>query len=120
MEEGTMTAFSTATTDRQASAEPLVLRRDRDGVATLTLNRPEARNALSSALMSELHDLLDQIADDGHVKVVVIAGPVPAFSSCHSLTDLRPQPSRSPPTHRKSSEALFPPFSRLLFLFPPF
>src|SRR3546814_2579224 len=89
MGEGTMTAFSTATTDRQASAEPLVLRRDRDGVATLTLNRPEARNALSSALMSEMHDLLDQIADDGQVKVVVIAGAGPAFRSEEHTPELQ-------------------------------
>ena len=31
--------------------EPILLRSDKDGVATLTLNRPEARNALSQALM---------------------------------------------------------------------
>ena len=48
--------------DRDAT--PLVLRDDADGVATLTLNRPQARNALSSALMAALHETLEEIAED--------------------------------------------------------
>ena len=36
--------------------EPLLLRQVQDGIATITLNRPEARNALSMALMGEMLD----------------------------------------------------------------
>ena len=43
-----------------APSEPLVLRQDRDGVATLTLNRPAQRNALSVALMGALQAELDR------------------------------------------------------------
>ena len=40
-----------------------LLRHDSDGIATLTLNRPAARNALSMGLMAALDAGLTQIAD---------------------------------------------------------
>ena len=42
--------------------QPALLRSDRDGVTTLTLNRPQQRNALSRALIAELHEALNRIA----------------------------------------------------------
>ncbi|HXU99768.1 MAG TPA: enoyl-CoA hydratase [Caulobacteraceae bacterium] len=59
------------------------------GVATLTLNRPAARNALSRALMAELKAALDRCAGDPAVRVVVIAAAGPVFSSGHDLKELR-------------------------------
>ena len=53
-------------------AEPLVLREDADGVATLTMNRPERLNALSTAMRVELHDAVTACAADGDVRVIVI------------------------------------------------
>ena len=44
------------------ATEPLVLRDDSVGVATLTLNRPKQYNALSSAVLTELQNNLDAIA----------------------------------------------------------
>ena len=41
----------------------LVLREDRDGVATLTLNRPEALNALNVPLFTELREHIAAIAN---------------------------------------------------------
>ncbi len=76
------------------AAEPLVRRVDGDGVATLTLNRPEARNALSTALMAELHAALDAIADDPTTRVVVLAGAGPAFCAGHDLREMRQEPRR--------------------------
>lgn len=82
----------------QAGSAPLVepggeatilLREDADGVTTLTLNRPGARNSLSAALMAALQDTLDAIARDATVKVVVIAGNGPAFCAGHDLKELR-------------------------------
>jgi enoyl-CoA hydratase/carnithine racemase len=68
---------------------PALLREDRDGVSLLTLNRPAARNALSSALIDELARTLDAIAADRAVKAVVLsAAPGPAFSSGHDLKEL--------------------------------
>ncbi|MEN6543219.1 enoyl-CoA hydratase [Parvibaculum sp.] len=70
------------------SAEPLLLRDDRDGIATLTLNRGPQRNALSEGLMAALTDELTLIAKDRNVRVVVIAANGPAFSAGHDLKEL--------------------------------
>ena len=72
--------------------EPVVLRSDAAGVATLTLNRPQARNALSVELMAALQDELVAIDRDPSVKVVVLAGNGPAFSAGHDLRELRDNP----------------------------
>src|SRR5258708_28839875 len=69
--------------------QPTLLRSDRDGIATLTLNRPQQRNALTRALIAELHDALSKIAADKSVRVVVIAANGPAFCSGHDLRELR-------------------------------
>src|SRR5947207_2086968 len=55
-----------------------------DGVARLTLNRPERRNALSQAHLGELETALARIAADAAVRVVVLAGRGPAGRSRHS------------------------------------
>ena len=65
--------------------EPLLLTDRQDGVLRLTLNRPRARNALSSALMSEMQAALDAAAD---ARVIVIAAEGPVFSSGHDLKEL--------------------------------
>ncbi len=78
-----------------AATETMLLRRDTAGVAWLTLNRPQARNALSLALMAALDAELAQIAEDSAVKVVVIAGTGPAFCAGHDLRELRARPDRA-------------------------
>ena len=75
--------------------EPLLQRRDADGVAHLTLNRPAARNALSMSLMQALDAELQAIATDTAVNVVVIAGAGPAFCAGHDLRELRSRPDRA-------------------------
>lgn len=57
-----------------------VLRSDQQGVSTLTLNRPAARNALSRALIDHLPALLADVAGDKSVKVVVLAGAGSRFA----------------------------------------
>ena len=44
------------------SQDPILLREDRDGIATLTLNRPEQYNALSGAMLDELQSAFEEIA----------------------------------------------------------
>lgn len=73
--------------------EPILLRSDADGVCTLTLNRPAARNALSMAMMRELQSALDSIAADPSVRVVVLAAAGPAFCAGHDLRELRANPT---------------------------
>lgn len=72
--------------------EPLVSRRDDDHVATLTLNRPATRNALSSAMLAALAEQLTAVASDRSVHVVVLAGEGPAFCAGHDLREIRANP----------------------------
>src|SRR5262245_53349071 len=74
--------------------EPLVLRnQDARGVVTLTLNRPQAFNALSEAMLAQFQRELDAIASDESVRVVVIAGEGKAFCAGHDLKQMRADPS---------------------------
>ncbi|HEV8194501.1 MAG TPA: enoyl-CoA hydratase [Ktedonobacterales bacterium] len=57
-------------------------------VATITLNRPEKRNALSSEMMSELLDAVKTLSRDRDVRVIVLAANGPAFSAGHDLSEL--------------------------------
>jgi enoyl-CoA hydratase/carnithine racemase len=67
---------------------PIVLRSTEDGIAVLTLNRPERRNALSLELMLELTACLDDLAADHTVRAIVIAASGKVFSSGHDLSEL--------------------------------
>lgn len=67
----------------------LLLESRRDGIATLTLNRPRQYNALSGALLARLHAALDAIAGDEAVRVVVITGAGSAFCAGHDLKEMR-------------------------------
>ena len=69
-------------------SEPILLRHHNSGVETLTLNRPQQRNALSVELMSELQAALDDIRTDSNVKVVVLAANGPAFCAGHDLREV--------------------------------
>lgn len=71
---------------------PLLLRDDLDGVATLTLNRPQQRNALSVGLMSALEAELAAISTDPSVRAVVIAANGPAFCAGHDMKEMRANP----------------------------
>lgn len=77
------------------SADAVLLRADRNGVAWLTLNRPAARNALTLGLMAALTDEMDRIAHDPAVRVVVIGGAGPAFCAGHDLREMRSRPERA-------------------------
>jgi enoyl-CoA hydratase/carnithine racemase len=59
-----------------------------EGVATLTLNNPQRRNALSSATLEALERVLEQVAQDAEVRVVVLRSHGPVFSSGHDLNEL--------------------------------
>jgi enoyl-CoA hydratase/carnithine racemase len=67
---------------------PGLLMEASNGVVRLTLNRPEKRNALSRALLSELGEALHQVAADAKARVVVLAANGPAFCSGHDLGEM--------------------------------
>lgn len=59
-----------------------------NGVARITLNRPERRNALSESLVSELHAALERLGSDRSVRAIVLAASGPVFSSGHDLGEM--------------------------------
>jgi enoyl-CoA hydratase/carnithine racemase len=75
--------------------EPVVLRsQDERGVVTLTLNRPQAFNALSETMLAELQREFEAIAEDESVRVVVLAAEGKAFCAGHDLKEMRAKPTR--------------------------
>jgi enoyl-CoA hydratase/carnithine racemase len=74
--------------------DPLLLRdRDARGVVTLTLNRPQAFNSLSEAMLAALQTEMDLLAKDDSVRVLVIAAAGKAFCAGHDLKEMRAAPS---------------------------
>jgi len=69
--------------------QPVLLRDDRDGVTTLTLNRPQQMNLLTGEMIDALQAALDAIAADSGVRVVVIAGAGKGFCAGHDLKEIR-------------------------------
>ncbi len=59
-----------------------------DGIATVTLNRPEVRNALSSEVLRLLPELMRNAEADDDVSVIVLTGADPAFCAGLDLTEL--------------------------------
>lgn len=80
---------------------PILLREDdrETGVATLTLNRPGALNALSMDLMHAVQAELEALADDRAIKVVVLTGAGRLFSPGHDLKEIRANPG--PETNKR-------------------
>ena len=79
----------------QASNEPVLLRHDAGGIATVTLNRPKQYNALSEELLTELQAQLDSIEKNPSVRVVIIAGSGSAFCAGHDLKQMRANPTKA-------------------------
>lgn len=78
------------------TTEPLVLQsKDTRGVVTLTLNRPQAFNALSEAMLEALQTALDGVAADEAARVVVLAAAGKAFCAGHDLKEMRAEPSQA-------------------------
>lgn len=74
--------------------DPLLLTsRDARGVVTLTLNRPQAFNSLSEALLEALQTELDALAGDKSLRVLVIGASGKAFCAGHDLKEMRAAPS---------------------------
>jgi enoyl-CoA hydratase/carnithine racemase len=68
--------------------------RDGRGVHTLTLNRPDAYNALSEGLLEALQSALDRVAADEAARVVVLVAGGKAFCAGHDLKEMRATPTR--------------------------
>jgi len=88
--------------------EPILLRQDRDAVATLTLNRPNKFNTLSMELMDLIQQELDILANDTSIRAVIIEGAGQAFCAGHDLREMRDDPSP------EAIQALFDQCSRMM------
>jgi enoyl-CoA hydratase/carnithine racemase len=78
----------TAASTAGAAADLTLLREDVTGIAVLTLNRPQARNSLSEAMLKALGGALAAIAHERAVRAVILAANGPAFSAGHDLKEL--------------------------------
>ena len=76
--------------------DPLLLRsQDKRGLITLTLNRPQAFNALSEAMLAALQTELDAITQDSTARLLVIQASGKAFCAGHDLKEMRAAPSQA-------------------------
>lgn len=82
-------------TNEPAGSSPLTVERDARGVVTLTLNRPDAFNALSEALLDALRAALEAASADADVRAIVIAARGRAFCAGHDLKEMRAEPSEA-------------------------
>jgi methylglutaconyl-CoA hydratase len=69
-------------------SEPVLLERVEGGVAALTLNRPEKRNALNGEVLLALQEALDRASADASVRVVTVAGAGKDFCAGADLAEL--------------------------------
>jgi 2-(1,2-epoxy-1,2-dihydrophenyl)acetyl-CoA isomerase len=90
------------TNDSETNSEPTLLFERQGGVATLTLNRPDARNALTTGLFLEMERILLEIEADDEMRAVVLTGAGRGFSAG---ADLKPV---SKEERRRSEASAFP------------
>jgi enoyl-CoA hydratase/carnithine racemase len=69
--------------------EAILLREDRDGVCTLTMNRPQQMNLLTSEMLSALQGAFEQISQDKRIRVVVLGALGKGFCAGHDLKEIR-------------------------------
>ena len=76
--------------------DALVVRRDADGIATLVLDRPARRNALSAALVAQLSRCLDEAGADPAVRVIALRGAGQDFCAGADLGEIAASRNRGP------------------------
>ena len=64
-----------------------VLYSKEDGIAIVSLNRPDKLNAITYAVSRRLRSLIEEISKDGEVRVVILTGCGRAFSAGTDITD---------------------------------
>jgi len=96
--------------------EPLVLYSVSNRIATISLNRPEKRNALSAELVQMLTDTLVEASEDDQVKVIILKANGPAFSAGADLEYLQQLQSNSRDANLEDSENLKRLFTTIYYL----
>src|SRR5256714_15095622 len=67
----------------------ILLREDRDGICTLTMNRPLQMNLLTGEMLEALQEALDSLFADQKTRVVILAGAGKGFCAGHDLKEIR-------------------------------
>lgn len=67
----------------------ILLRQDREGICTLTMNRPQQMNLLTGEMIDALQEAFDAISQDPRVRVVVMAAAGKGFCAGHDLKEIR-------------------------------
>ena len=88
--------------------QPFVLHDERGGVVTLTLNRPQQLNLLTTGMLDALQAALDAVAKDPSARVVVLAGAGKAFCAGHDVKEIQAL------AEQPKIEALFHTCSRMM------
>ena len=70
-------------------SDPILLREERDGICTLTMNRPQQMNLLTSEMLAALQSAFDSLHDDPKVRVVILAAAGKGFCAGHDLKEIR-------------------------------
>jgi enoyl-CoA hydratase/carnithine racemase len=78
-----------------ASSEALVLKSQREGVVTLTLNRGARFNPLSNEMIAELQRQFVLLAQDEQARVIILAAEGRAFCAGHDLREMRADPDEA-------------------------
>ena len=71
------------------SHQPVLLREDRDGVCTITFNRPQQMNLLTGEMLAALQDEFNKLKTDLKTRVVILAATGKGFSAGHDLKEIR-------------------------------
>ncbi|MEM6660833.1 MAG: enoyl-CoA hydratase [Pseudomonadota bacterium] len=95
----------------------ILLREDRHHVAHLTLNRPDALNALSEEMLDALQSAFDSLVHDTSVRAVVLKGAGRAFCAGHDLKQMQAH-RQSPDGGRAYYSALFAQCTRMMTTIP--
>jgi enoyl-CoA hydratase/carnithine racemase len=69
--------------------QAILLREDRDGICTLTMNRPQQMNLLTSEMLAALQKELNEISKSKTVRVVILAGTGKGFCAGHDLKEIK-------------------------------
>lgn len=89
-----------------AARDALICRTESNGVARLTLNRPEVHNAFNDALIAEMASALDALERDTQVRAVILGSNGKSFSAGADLNWMRAMASYSHAENLRDAEAL--------------
>jgi len=70
-------------------SEEMLLREERNGICTLTMNRPAQMNLLTSEMLAALQSAFDSLRDDSNIRVVILAAEGKGFCAGHDLKEIR-------------------------------